>query len=64
MPGIGVAIEGAMQQAPQPGRQSIGGSSMAEATQCAAWAHGLAPRDAEPFPTTLRVGNRRDSTVE
>ena len=25
MPGIGEAIEGAMQQAPQPGRQSIGG---------------------------------------
>lgn len=26
MPGMGEAIEGAMQQAPQPGRQSIGNS--------------------------------------
>ncbi len=26
MPGMGEAIEGAMQQAPQPGRQSMGGS--------------------------------------
>jgi hypothetical protein len=31
MPGIGEAIEGAMQQAPQPGRQSIGGSGRAAA---------------------------------
>jgi hypothetical protein len=31
MPGIGEAIEGAMQQAPQPGRQSIDGSGRAAA---------------------------------
>lgn len=31
MPGIGEAIEGAMQQAPQPGRQSIGGGGRAAA---------------------------------
>jgi len=31
MPGIGEAIEGAVQQAPQPGRQSIGGSGRAAA---------------------------------
>ena len=31
MPGIGEAIEGAMQQAPQPGRQFIGGGGCAAA---------------------------------
>lgn len=35
MPGMGEAIEGAMQQAPQPGRQSIGEIRRQTAGQCA-----------------------------